>query len=122
MEIYKKWLTANGVKWEQEDFGLTFRYQGSNFVIFDNSSDPLYLAIAMPGIYELENDELKVLRVLNKINNNRKAIKAVLNDDSVWLTIEMFIDSTPDVEDFMERLLDILNQGRMLFNMEIRNA
>ena len=60
----------------------------------------------------------KALKVANSLNRDIKALKVIINDDdSVWLTVEQFLDETPDVDDFMDRLLGILLQGRMKFNM-----
>jgi len=122
MQIYKNWLTTNGIKFEELPFGLTFKYQGAYFILFDNSTDKQYLNLSMPNICNVDGEELKVLRVANKINCDIKAIKATVRDNSVWLNIEMFIDSTPDIEDFMERILGILLECRMKFAFEMHNS
>lgn len=74
----------------------------------------------MPGIYNTENNRGLVLESMNEINTKKKAVKAVLMEDSVWLNIEMFIDSTPDLEDFFLRLLDILHASRINFYQAIQ--
>lgn len=122
MQIYKNWLTANGVKFEEMPFGLTFKYQGASFILFDNSTDKLYLNLSMPNIWDVDGQEVKVLRVANKINCEIKAIKVTLRNNAVWLNIEMFIDNTPDVEDFMERILGIMLECRMKFAFEMHNS
>lgn len=121
MQIYKEWLRSNGVKFEELPFGLGFKYQGASFILWDNSKDQQYLALSMPNIWNVDGEELKVLRTANKINGEIKAIKAVIRDDAVWLNIEMFIDNTPDIEDFMDRILGILLECRMKFAYEMHN-
>ena len=115
--IYESFLRSQGFKYERQNFGISFQYQGRNFLIFDDSNDELYLQVLMPGIYKLNSltEEYKVLKALNNINNEIKAIKGCLHDDVVWLHIEMFMDKTPNVEDYFIRLLDILIRGQMSF-------
>ncbi len=124
MEIYKNWLRENGVKFEEKEYGITFKYQGGYFIIGDNTKDLQYFNIVMPGIYDFaEHPEMpreKVLEALNKINAQYKVAKAVCDDEDCWLTTEIFIDSSPDVEDFMERLLNILHQARLEFFSYLR--
>lgn len=114
MEVFKEWLRDNGYRFNEEPFGIGFKHQGGNFVIADNSEDNLYLQIVMPGVYTLNNpsEKLHVLEVCNEVTREIKCLKAFLvNGDTVWLTTEMFIDSTPRLDDFMERLLGILHIG-----------
>lgn len=126
MDIYKNWLSENGVKYEEKDYGLTFKYQGGYFIIGNNAKDSQYFNIVMPGIFDFGDNpdvpRIKVLEALNKINADYKVVKAVCDQEDCWLTTEIFIDSTPDVEDYFERLLNILHQSRMEFFQILRNS
>ncbi len=126
MDIYKNWLSENGVKYEEKDYGLTFKYQGGYFIIGNNSKDSQYFNIVMPGIFDFGDNpdvpRIKVLEALNNINADYKVVKAVCDQEDCWLTTEIFIDSTPDVEDYFERLLNILHQSRMEFFQILRNS
>ena len=119
MEFYKNWLRENNVKFTEEKFGLTFNYQGGHFVIQNNGDDLLYLSIVMPGIFTFEDEpevpREKVLEALNEINREFKVVKAVCDDEDCWLATEMLLDTNPDVDDFMERLFDIMHQSRLKF-------
>lgn len=119
MEIYKNWLRSRNVKFSELPFGILFQYQGGSFIISDNTEDKSYLQVMMPNIYETSSyDKEKAMKVMNKMNVELKALKAIMQDDGhVWLTVEIFIDSTPDIEDFFDRILMILLQGRMKFQM-----
>lgn len=125
MDIYKEWLSDNGVKFEEKDYGLSFKYQGGYFILSDNKNDKQFLNLVMPGIFEFadrpEIDRVKVLEALNRINASKKVVKAICDETDCWLSCEMFIDGTPDIEDFMERLLDILHQSRLDFFHYINN-
>lgn len=119
MEIYKNWLRSRNVKFSELPFGILFQYQGGSFIISDNTEDKLYLQVIMPNVYEVSSYEKeKAMKVMNKMNREFKALKATMQDDGqVWLAVETFIDSTPDIEDFFDRILMILLQGRMKFQM-----
>ena len=73
----------------------------------------------MPNIYDVDGDREKVLEAINTICRDIKAIKAFLLNDKLWLSLEMFIDTTPDIDDFIERCLDILVTGRRRIAQEI---
>ena len=126
MDIYKNWLADNGVKFEEKDYGLTFKYQGGYFIIGKNANDLQYFNLIMPGIYDFadhpEMPRIKVLEALNKINAQYKVVKAVCDFFNDSATTEIFIDSTPDVEDFMERLLNICHQARLEFFQFLREG
>lgn len=121
MKIYKEWLQANGFRFEEKPYGLVFKYQGATLIIMNPDNDSQYLRITMPNIYECsQKNILQTLTAINKVNLSLKAATVVLhNDNSVWVNVEMFIDSTPDLDDFMTRILDILIEGRIRFSTYI---
>lgn len=118
MEIYKNWLRSNGFQFEEAPFGLLFNYQGGHFILADNANDKNFLQLIFARIDDVtENQKFRVLETLNKINRDIKCIKGTLTEDNeVWLTTEIFIDHTPNLEDFFLRLLDILMAGRAKYN------
>lgn len=118
-DLVENWLKEQGFRTERDaDNDVRFSYQGVHMFCCDNS-DESYLHIIMPGIYDVDGDRERVLEAINTISRDIKAIKAFLVDNSLWLSIEMFIDSTPDVEDFIKRCLDILIAGRNRIAKEI---
>ena len=119
MEIYREWLRDHNVSFQETPFGLLFRWQGGNFVIEKDPKDKSYLQLYMPSISEVTSaNKGNILTIMNEVNNQIKCVKAVLKENDVWLEIEMFIDSTPVVEDFFGRLLDILIGARLLFHLK----
>ena len=94
-DLVENWLKEQGFRCERDGDGdVRFRYQGNG-------------------------DRARVLEAINTISRDIKAIKAFLVEDSLWLSIEMYIDSTPDIEDFIERCLDIMIAGRNRIAKEI---
>lgn len=116
MKIFQEWLRNNGYRFEVKPFGIAFKDQGRHFIISDNSGDELYLQIIMPAVYKLNDSSEKqhALDACNELTKSIKCLKAFFADeDTIWLSTEVFIDRTPELDDFMERLLHILHQGRM---------
>lgn len=116
MEIFQEWLRNNGCPFEVKRFGISFKHQGGHFIISDNSRDELYLQIIMPAVYKLNDSSEKqqALDACNELNSSIKCLKAyIVDEDTIWLSTEMYVDHTPELDDFMDRLLDILHQGRM---------
>ena len=121
-DLVENWLKEQGFKNERDDDGdLRFKYQGVNLFCCKDDYDKQFLRIIMPGIYQIDGDRMKVLEAINTICSDLKAIKAFIVQDHLWLAIEMFIDSTPDIDDFIERCLDILIAGRQRIAQEILN-
>lgn len=115
--IYESFLRRQNINYEKSELGLLFSSHGKKFILADSNNDDLFLQLVMPVIYKLESstEECKVLKAMNDINCEIKVIKACLHGDSVWLHIEMFMDKTPNIEDYFFRLLDILLLGQMNF-------
>lgn len=119
-DLVENWLKSQGFRSERDSDGdLLFRYERVNLFCCKDDSDKQFLRIIMPNIYKVDGDRTKVLEAINTIARDIKAIKAFLVENSLWLSIEMYIDSTPDIEDFIERCLDILIAGRNRIAKEI---
>ena len=111
-ELVKEWLSDEGYKYEiDEDGDIRFKYQGKTFFCTADKNDSQYFRIILPNLYDVENNRVKVLEAINTVTRDMKVLKAYLVEDSLWLSIEMFVDSSPEAEDFMERCLNILNAG-----------
>ena len=87
-----------------------------------DENDKIFLRIIMPGIYKLEESErIKCLEAVNAVNRDLKTIKSFIVGDRVWLSIEIYVDSSPEIEDFFERCLDTLVAGVRKFMEEMRD-
>ena len=113
MDLVKEYLAEQGYRYDIDGDGdLHFKAEGVNLYCTDNGEDNQFFRIIMPNIYQLENNREKVLEAVNKITREWKVLKAYLVEDRLWLSIEMFVDSTPDVGDFMPRCIKILLGAR----------
>ena len=74
---------------EDEGMGYSFNYEGLNLLHMYNENDEEFLNIALPGIVEVEEDNmLQICALLEKINSTLKYIKAYMLGNSVWLFYE----------------------------------
>ncbi len=121
MQIYKNWLLRNGLPYREAPFGLSFHYQGGNFIIADNADDSDYFQLIMPGIMDITGNKARVLEVANTVNQEIKCVKCtIVGGDSVWLATEILLDQTPEIDSIMPRLLAILHGARLRFQHEMR--
>jgi len=110
-DLVTAWLYNEGYKHEiDQDGDVHFRYQGKH-IYFTPDEDATYFRLIMPNVYQLENNRVKVLEACNTITRQYKVLKAYLVEDRLWLSIEMFVDSTPEIGDFIERCCNILISG-----------
>lgn len=120
MKLYREWLQFNGIKFEETSFGFVFRYQGGTFIIPLNYDDKQFFQILMPHIYDATKNRIIALTAINRLNSEMKVVKASINDDNiVGLAIEMFIDSSPEIDEYMQRIFDILFECRSRFRFMI---
>lgn len=112
MDAVKKWLSEEGYKCNvDEDGDFTFKYQGKHVYFIKDNDDPIYYRAIMPSIYDIETieDYPRIIDICNGMNSRRKGLKAYVLQNSVWLTVELFLD--PDncyITTYLERCLDIL--------------
>ena len=123
-EIFTEWFTNNGIKYDiDEDGDLHFIYQMRNFFILDPKDDENFLEVMLPNIWSISDEEerIRVHSVANKLNRQCKALKVFTTKSNTILTVEMFLDKNPDLDDFMERILGILLRGRQMFADDMRS-
>ena len=118
--LAKECLQKEGIEYADLFGGLHFKYQGGNFYFNIDKRDPNYFRLVMPAIYKIDNDRIKVIETMLLLTSKKKTLKAELEDDHVWLSIEMFIDPNSNLDIFSEhvkRCLDILHKGRYEFSV-----
>jgi hypothetical protein len=119
-ELVKQFLSNEGYKFDVDSDGdIHFKYEGINLYFTVDNNDQRYFRLIMPNIYQLEGNRTKVLEAINTVARDLKVIKAYLIEDRLWLAVELFIDSTPELEDFFPRCLGLLKAGREKIAEEI---
>lgn len=110
------YLSSEGLRPQETDFGYVFEYQNLTFFIIWDDNDDQYLKIALPGIFNVDdNNRDDALVAVNEVNKEWKVIKSVVTDDEVWVVAEQFVDKDPKLSDLVPRSINILMGGRMSF-------
>ena len=111
-DLVKEYLSTEGYRFDVDGDGdIHFKFEGINLFFTVDKNDQHFFRLIMPNIYTLENNRVKVLEACNTITRQYKVLKAYLVEDRLWLSIEMFVDSTPEIGDFIERCCNILISG-----------
>lgn len=110
------YLSSEGLRPQETDFGYVFEYQNLTFFIIWDDKDDQYLKIALPGIFNVDdNNRDDALVAVNEVNKEWKVIKSVVTDNEVWVVAEQFVDKDPKLSDLVPRTINILMGGRMSF-------
>lgn len=116
------YLTSEGLRPQETDFGFVFKYQNLTFFIFWDDDDNQYLKLALPGIYNVDdNNRDDALAAANEVNIEWKVIKTVVLSDEVWVVAEQLIDKDPNLADLVPRTIKILMSGRESFYEHLEN-
>ncbi len=103
-----------------EDNDVKFKFNMLTFYFFNNDDDERYFRMGLPNIYDVtEDNRIAVLEAVNEVNKVYKVAKVMVVRDSVWIATEMLMDTTPVLEDFIPRLLNIMVGARKEFYDQI---
>ena len=111
------YLRQQGFQPKEEDFGIFFRYQMLNFLIFTDDEDPLYIRLVLPGIMDVDqNNREDVLEACNRVTCDVKVAKCFISDNKdVWIACEQLLDQDPKYDDILPRSLHILMVSQQAF-------
>jgi hypothetical protein len=109
-------LKREGFRPEETEFGFVFEYENLTYFIFWDDDDDQYLKVALPGIFNVdENNRDDTLVAANEVNMEWKVIKALVTSDDVWVVAEQLVDKDPTLSDLIPRIIQILGQARLSF-------
>ena len=104
-----------------EDRDIRFKYQMRNFIVSNYENDKQFLQIMMPYIFDVTAENRRAaLEACNKINADKKIVKAVVMNDAIFLSTEILLDSTPEPKAFVMRMLDMLLGSQQAFYSILR--
>ena len=114
--VLGRYMVESGYSPKETDFGFVFNHKNLTFLIFWDDNDNQYLKLALPGIYNVDdNNKLNSLKAANEVIKEWKVIKAVVTSDEVWVVAEQLIDKDPNFPDLIPRTIQILMSGRKSF-------
>lgn len=98
------------------DLGIVFKYQRRSFVIQEDEHDDRFFRLILHHIEDVDSlNCTNCLKSANEVNKMMKVVKINIFDDRVDACVEMIIDTTPVVADFLPRCLDMLLESQLLF-------
>jgi hypothetical protein len=115
-EMVLNYLKEQGFCPQLDDDVIVFKYQMCTFVFFVDDDDDKFFRLALPSIFDVtEDNRISVLEATNELNKRLKVVKAFIPNDEVWLSAETLMDETPELDDFVPRILGILFSARQKF-------
>jgi len=123
-ELMLNYLREEGFCPKEEEFGIAFKCEGLNFVFFYDEDDDQYFRLMMPGIFDVTEENFpEVLLAMNKVNSDMKVVKLYTPvPDAVWIGFEVLVDSTPVLEDFVPRGINMLRTAQRKFYEAIQEG
>ena len=108
-------LQKLGLLPQKEEFGIGFKYQMVKYVYMDGDEE--YLKMYIPGIMEVDDDDLgMMLTILNSINNKMKVVKLVVVDNLVWCCYEARVHEGVNLGDMVEHAVEALHVSYQQFH------
>ena len=111
------YLKHQGLVPEYNEYGnIRFKYQMRTFLFFVDDNDKSFFNLTLPGIYDVTDDNrLAVFEAINEVNEKTKVVKLTISGNSVWCATEIMMDTTPELDDLVPRLIGILMTAREKF-------
>ena len=109
IDAFRRYLSLNGIQYEELNSLINFEYNELKYMFVYDESDTHYFRIILPNIAEVRNDnEISIYKKINHCNNQIKAAKGTINNESVWISIEQFVYSYDHIDDLYARCMNIL--------------
>ena len=122
LELFEKWLNVQGFHYEcDEDGNLCFRYCCCQLFCCSREEEPMLLRIIMPNIYKVENDRIEVLEAANIVSAEYSVVKMFLIEDSLYISLDLLIDESTCLDDYVERYMNKIIMARHRFAKLIFN-
>lgn len=107
---------------DEEGGYIYFKYQMLDFAYRSSGSDQNFISVMLPWIFEYEEEQRGVvLEAINKMNLLLKTAKFFTIDGDVYITAEGVLDTTPNLDSFVPRMIDLLLAAREEFYKELKS-
>ena len=90
---------------------ISFSYNDLKFLFVSDNEDVNYIRLMLPNVADVKaiKTEKAYFDIINDYNNNYKAVKISVIDNSIWMSIEQFVFSKDGVNDLFLRMITILS-------------
>ena len=90
-----------------------FRFEGKGYLLYLDDDDDQFLSIVIPNLMDAESDDeeehddmfMEMLRVEAEVNAKIKYVKALIQDESLWLSYEREVVDEEDFEDLLPKMI-----------------
>ena len=126
--LVSKYLKTKGIVSKKNDLGLNFTFEGWNFLLWNDTDDPMFFRLILPGVFDVTDDNFaRAIMACNNVNWRYKVVKAVLYEfedgkekgASVWMCYEQVLDSTPQIEELLPHAVHSLIAAAEAFTKEM---
>lgn len=119
-ELVLSMLEELGFRYEEvENLGYIFKYE-ELAVLFMPDDDDNFLRFAIPGIYDVtEDNKTLVLEVVNATNMTVKYSKTCIYNDEVWIFYEYRVFDVEHLEEIVRHSMLLLQATYFLFHRKI---
>lgn len=103
---------------EVEGLGYySFQYEGKHYLYMQNEDDEDFLNIAIPAVLDIDDENsVGFYRMMDKINETLKYVKANTLCGSMWLSYERELFGGEDMKQVISRMILHLEAGFMLLH------
>lgn len=118
------YLTRNNIpiRRNNDDDCIYFDYEGRHFINLNIDTDEgfSYTTIRLPAIYSVTQENLNhCLNVVNKLNRDNWG-KFFVNGSGVDIEVTILLDSTPELNELMPALINLILEWHDSFNKAIQ--
>ena len=112
-EIIIKFLNEGGFRYQEVDENICFKFQLVNYIFMHNACDEL-LQLVMIFYDVTDENRQKVLECANTVNQEKALAKLTVDEDSVWVNCEDFVDDNyPETK--IPLMLGLMETARQRF-------
>lgn len=110
-EFYFEYLSKEGFKPSLDDDGdINFKHEGRWLYLMFGDEHEHFLQIVAPYVFDVdEKNETDALKACSAINMQYMVTKAFVAKESVFMTIEMFLNNAEDLKGIFYDCLGSLN-------------
>lgn len=103
LDYFKKFLDEEGYKYTINNENVVFKFQGVQFIAFNNS-DSIYLQLVIVFYDVTDENRAQLLEVCNTMNKEKFMVKFTVEGDSIMCNLEFIPNECITNEDFTNYL------------------
>lgn len=104
------YLKERDIRYNTPDTTLVeFSLSGLNFLFqYREEEDPQFIRLMLPKVEGVKENENDVFKRMIDVTSSIKAVKCVIINSEIWLSVEQFVSSTENITHILERMINVL--------------